>query len=67
MHRVSRFVHEALLIDGWLVYVGNNADSIDTDNAVSINGTTTGCALNTAQHIDDQIDTGNVLGFISMF
>ena len=21
MHRVSRFVHEALLIDGWLVYV----------------------------------------------
>jgi len=22
MHRVGRFVHEALLIDGWLVYVG---------------------------------------------
>jgi hypothetical protein len=22
MHRVSRFVHEALFIDGWLVYVG---------------------------------------------
>jgi hypothetical protein len=21
MHRVSRFVHEALLIDGWLVYI----------------------------------------------
>ena len=29
MHRVSRFVHEALLIDEWLVYVDNELVYMD--------------------------------------